>query len=112
MKKLIVSTILGISLLTIPVGCGTTSPKQPVAIVYLSLGTVQNGVSKLMETYGIKRAQGKVSDAQREKIKESYTLYQNAFNSAIELAKFNYSAAAPEDVVRLADQLETLIFNL
>lgn len=112
MKKLISCIVLGVGLLAIPNGCALFEDRPPVAKAFLSFKTVQNGVSKALELYGIKHAQGKVSDEKRAKIKEAYTNYQASFNVAIELARFNYSTAASEDVIRLANELTSLIYNL
>lgn len=114
MKKILASVLVVITIaLPVYTGCKTSEgSRPPVTVAYMTLATVQNGVNKSLEVYGIKRAKGKVSDEQRAKIKEAYTHYQALFATSIELARFNYSTPAPEELARLALTLETLIYNL
>ncbi len=87
---------------------GCTTPSQK-ARAYQTLGAVAVGVDTAYSAYMDAVVAGKVSLADQAKVRVAKQKYQVAFVAAVDVAKADLGALAPEDVVRLAGELSVAL---
>tara|TARA_R110000868_G_scaffold114363_1_gene306511 strand:+ start:1870 stop:2196 length:327 start_codon:yes stop_codon:yes gene_type:complete len=76
---------------------------------YKTLRTVATGVDAALKVYGDAYQSGKITPAQRTKIKAAHVKYQAAMNTAIAAARLDYDKPAPPELVSLATSLISTI---
>ena len=91
------------------VGCngGCTTSQQAVA--YKTLNIVATSVDAGMKAFADAVVAGKVSQPVQDKVREIHGRYSKAMQAAIVSARFDTSQVAPEDLIKLADELRNLI---
>jgi hypothetical protein len=99
---------LAISLGISAAGCKHT----PQAEAYLTLEHTKTSVLEAMNVYAVAVAADQVNAETQTKIDGAYDTFRTAFQAAVEVARFNYQDASPENVRRLALDLVALIDDL
>jgi hypothetical protein len=89
-------------------GCAHT----PEAQAYFTLHHTKTVVLEAMDVYAVQLATGQVDPETERKIDDAYLKWCAAFEAAVEMARFDYGAATPDTVKRLALGLVDLIDDL
>ncbi|HNR70429.1 MAG TPA: hypothetical protein PKJ00_03495 [Verrucomicrobiota bacterium] len=93
-------------------GCANQQQPDNQAVAYKSLRDIWIGVDAAMKVYGTAVVNGKVSKEKEQEIDALYYKVRNSWRLAVEVARNNQALPAPEEVVRLANQLQQLIASL
>lgn len=86
-------------------GCSTTQKEA----AYKTLEVVVDGVDLLYRAYADAVVAGKVSFDTQRIVRDAKRRYEVALVAAVDLARGDYSRAAPEDVIKLADELSAAL---
>lgn len=107
MKKLIISTMLGFALLSIP-SCTTNQQR----IAYNSLYTVEKTTTGAYDGYIDSVIKGVTPTNGVPKVSGLYTKFQASFLVALDAVQFNTNAVAPASLVIESQDVVNLILNL
>lgn len=91
-------------------GCAVTRTTE--AVVFDSFKTTYNASYSAYTSWLELVVKGKVSKADEARVDKAWNDFRDAFSIAFQTASQNWSAATPEQVQRLADNLITLIRKL
>ena len=116
MKKII--SILGVAALMLAAftftGCSTTGTTAATheAIVYYSFADTWTVTKSAYAGYCELAVQGKVSQGDQTDIDAAWEKYRAAFKLSLSTASRDWSAVTPTDVLKLKDDLLTLIKSI
>jgi hypothetical protein len=82
-------------------GCAAT----PQRVVYNTLSNIKDTVNGAKQLYAIAYVDGKVPAQTHVRVLTIETNYNVAFRAAVIAARFDYSQAAPTNVIRLSSDL-------
>jgi len=119
MKKTLIKVLLTTALLMpipativtstfVTVGCAT-SPRRAT---YNTLATIGAAVDKSMKMYSDAVLAGRITPEQREKVRDIKNQYNRIYVAACSAAAFDYESAAPEDLIKIKNELLDLIVTL
>lgn len=108
MKALFLAIALALCPVVIVTQTGCQSTPQTVA--YKSLRAVADGVDASMKAYARAVVAGRVGAETQAKVRDLHGRYQVSLNKAVQLARFDFNAPAPDELAALAaDLTETII---
>lgn len=104
--KVMVNVLVMVTMM-IMLGCGT--PKQ---VAYKTLAAVGLSVSAAADTLALARHQGLVSNDDWEKAKAVHKDYLEAYNTAAEIAAYDFASYSPQSLVALEIKFLTTVDNI
>lgn len=114
MRNNVVCFILSLVLAT-SAGAFLTACKTPQSvqtISYKTLRSVAESVDSAMRTYAQAVALNRVTPEMQAKVRDLHGRYQPALEQAVVAARFNFEAAAPEEIAGLAAEITTTILTI
>ena len=107
MSRLIISLVAAFAFIL-----GGCKSLEPEAKAYATLKTIQVTVDAAMQVYGEAYRAGKVTPELRADVHEIHRKYRIGFEAAVELARFDYSAKPPEELIELAKRIAAIAKQL
>jgi hypothetical protein len=92
-------------------GCGTL-PRTPEARTFDTFKTTYNAAYTSYESYCKLVVKGKVTAAEEARVDAAWNDFRAAFSLSFRAASLNWSAATPEQIQLLANDLNKLIASL
>lgn len=92
------------------IACKT--PQNVQTVSYKTLRSIAESVDSAMRTYAQAVALNQVAPETQSKIRDLHGRYQPALEQAVIAARFDFGAAAPEEIAALAAEITTTVLTI